>query len=156
MCTTHVTLGRDANDLRGCRGLREPGHHRTRAFHPLGREVGPRRPQVPRHHCNAMGLGVLSDPLLVHLDLLASPVSLSTLAGSTYRLHMCVFCSIVEGREPAQIVFEDDISLAFLDARPVFLGHTLLVPKEHHETLPDLPVELVRLSSSTGGLSPPR
>lgn len=52
---------------------------------------------------------------------------------------MCVFCEIVRGETPAHVVFEDDVSLAFLDVRPVFEGHTLLVPREHHETLADLP-----------------
>lgn len=56
---------------------------------------------------------------------------------------MCVFCDIVRGETPAHVVFEDDVSLAFLDVRPVFEGHTLLVPREHHETLPDLPAELI-------------
>ena len=56
---------------------------------------------------------------------------------------MCIFCDIISGATPAEIVFEDDKTLAFLDARPVFLGHTLLVPREHHETLIDLPEELV-------------
>jgi histidine triad (HIT) family protein len=40
-------------------------------------------------------------------------------------------------------VFEDDISLAFLDHRPLFPGHCLLVPKDHFETLSDLPAELI-------------
>jgi histidine triad (HIT) family protein len=40
-------------------------------------------------------------------------------------------------------VFEDDISVAFLDHRPLFPGHTLLVPREHYETLIDLPPALV-------------
>lgn len=56
---------------------------------------------------------------------------------------MCVFCDIVRRETPAHIVFEDDLTLAFLDFRPVFEGHTLLVPKVHHETLADLPDELV-------------
>lgn len=55
----------------------------------------------------------------------------------------CVFCKIIRGELPAYIVFEDDISLAFLDARPVFPGHTLLVPREHYGTLIDLPAPLV-------------
>jgi histidine triad (HIT) family protein len=42
----------------------------------------------------------------------------------------------------ADIVFEDEISMAFLDMRPVFPGHTLLIPKQHLETLPDLPHEI--------------
>jgi histidine triad (HIT) family protein len=56
---------------------------------------------------------------------------------------MCVFCEIVRRETPAHVVLEDDVSLAFLDVRPVFEGHTLLVPKSHHETLGDLPDELV-------------
>ena len=55
----------------------------------------------------------------------------------------CRFCRIVAGETPAEIVFEDEISLAFLDIRPLFHGHTLLVPRAHHETLPDLPAELI-------------
>jgi histidine triad (HIT) family protein len=54
-----------------------------------------------------------------------------------------LFCRIIAGEVEAQIVFEDEIALAFLDHRPLFPGHTLLVPREHHETLADLPDELV-------------
>jgi histidine triad (HIT) family protein len=50
----------------------------------------------------------------------------------------CVFCDIVERRIPASIVYEDDDHVAFLDARPLFEGHTLLVPRAHVETLIDL------------------
>ena len=55
----------------------------------------------------------------------------------------CVFCEIVAGRQPAHVVLDDDLCLAFLDVRPLFPGHTLLVPREHHETLADLPADLV-------------
>jgi histidine triad (HIT) family protein len=55
----------------------------------------------------------------------------------------CLFCRIVAGDEPAHIVIDDEVCLAFLDTRPVFHGHTLLVPRDHHETLADLPPELV-------------
>ena len=55
----------------------------------------------------------------------------------------CIFCDIVAGIVPAEIVFEDETSLAFLDIRPVFPGHVLLVPRAHHETLADLPDALV-------------
>lgn len=55
----------------------------------------------------------------------------------------CLFCGIVNGEVSASIVFEDEISKAFLDHRPLFPGHCLLVPKEHFETLTDLPAELV-------------
>ena len=52
---------------------------------------------------------------------------------------MCIFCDIVAGDIPAEKVYEDDGHLAFLDIRPVFPGHTLLIPKAHIETLGDLP-----------------
>jgi histidine triad (HIT) family protein len=55
----------------------------------------------------------------------------------------CLFCKIVAGEVESHRVFEDESSVAFLDARPLFPGHTLLVPRDHHETLWDLPDELV-------------
>ena len=55
----------------------------------------------------------------------------------------CLFCRIVSGEVPAVVVFADENTLAFLDHRPLFPGHTLLVPREHYETLTDLPVKLV-------------
>jgi histidine triad (HIT) family protein len=54
----------------------------------------------------------------------------------------CVFCSIVAGERSAEIVFDEPDFVAFLDARPVFKGHTLLVPREHVGTLLDLPAGL--------------
>jgi histidine triad (HIT) family protein len=54
----------------------------------------------------------------------------------------CKFCQIVSRVLAGLIVFEDDISLAFLDHRPLFPGHTLLVPRRHYETLEDLPPDL--------------
>lgn len=51
----------------------------------------------------------------------------------------CVFCAIVRGETEADRVLEDEDFVAFLDARPVFKGHVLLVPREHVVTLPDLP-----------------
>ncbi|MGI8633738.1 MAG: HIT family protein [Solirubrobacterales bacterium] len=55
----------------------------------------------------------------------------------------CAFCAIVAGTEPAEIVHRDDTTIAFLDRRPLFAGHVLLCPVEHHPTLPDLPPPLV-------------
>jgi histidine triad (HIT) family protein len=55
----------------------------------------------------------------------------------------CVFCDIVAGRTPAAIVHADDDHVAFLDRRPLFEGHTLLVPRVHVVTLADLPVAAV-------------
>lgn len=52
----------------------------------------------------------------------------------------CLFCGIISGEVSASVVFEDELCLAFLDHRPLFHGHCLLVPKQHFETLTDLPV----------------
>ncbi|ACM20585.1 histidine triad (HIT) family hydrolase [Geotalea daltonii FRC-32] len=55
----------------------------------------------------------------------------------------CSFCQIITGALGVPTVFQDAISWAFLDYRPLFPGHTLLVPRLHVETLTDLPQELV-------------
>lgn len=55
----------------------------------------------------------------------------------------CPFCRIVAGEAPALVVLEDDCCTAFLDTKPLFPGHTLLVPRAHHETLVDLPAPMV-------------
>lgn len=53
----------------------------------------------------------------------------------------CIFCAIIAGETPAHKVIDDDHVVAFLDVRPLFVGHTLVVPRHHHETLADLPVD---------------
>jgi len=55
----------------------------------------------------------------------------------------CPFCKIVRSEIQSYNVFEDDVTLAFLDRRPLFPGHCLLIPKSHYETLIDLPASLV-------------
>ncbi|HXQ72959.1 MAG TPA: HIT family protein [Pyrinomonadaceae bacterium] len=55
----------------------------------------------------------------------------------------CLFCRIASGDVSSVVVFEDKNTLAFLDHRPLFPGHTLLVPREHYETLTDLPAKQV-------------
>lgn len=55
----------------------------------------------------------------------------------------CAFCAIVAGESPAHVVLSDDLAVGFLDRRPLFKGHVLLVPREHHVTFADLPVELI-------------
>lgn len=52
----------------------------------------------------------------------------------------CVFCKIISAELPAQRVIDEDHALAILDHRPLFPGHVLVLPREHHETLTDLPV----------------
>ena len=55
----------------------------------------------------------------------------------------CLFCRIVSGEVPATVVYVDENAVAFLDHRPLFHGHTLLVPREHVETLVDLPQAMI-------------
>lgn len=55
----------------------------------------------------------------------------------------CIFCAVVAGALEAEIVFEDERTIAFLDHRPLFPGHTLLVPREHLVTIEDLPADLI-------------
>ncbi|MCQ4041360.1 HIT family protein [Streptantibioticus rubrisoli] len=51
----------------------------------------------------------------------------------------CIFCAIAAGEARAHRVFEDEVTVAFLDARPLFPGHVLVVPRRHAHTLTDLP-----------------
>ena len=55
----------------------------------------------------------------------------------------CPFCRIRDGGEPSHVVMDEADVLAFLDQRPVFPGHVLVIPRDHYETLADLPVALV-------------
>ena len=63
----------------------------------------------------------------------------------------CVFCKIVLGAIPCRRVLETDKAIAFLDINPVNLGHVLIVPKEHHADLTELPEEL---AAHVGSLLP--
>ena len=54
-----------------------------------------------------------------------------------------MFCDIAAGRVPAHIVLDDAEVVAFLDARPLFKGHVLVAPRQHVQTLPDLPAAAV-------------
>ncbi|MBI3634462.1 MAG: HIT family protein [Candidatus Yonathbacteria bacterium] len=53
----------------------------------------------------------------------------------------CLFCKIIAGEIPAQKVYEDEYTLAFLDIHPVNIGHTLVVPKTHYVNLYETPDE---------------
>ena len=55
----------------------------------------------------------------------------------------CPFCAVVDGTQSAAVVLDDAVVVAFLDHRPVFKGHVLVVPKARVETLTDLPVDAV-------------
>ncbi len=72
------------------------------------------------------------------------------MAGTTKRLDLlgaevedCVFCRIARGKLPSHVVFEDDVSIAFLDNNPVFPGHCLLIPKVHHQLIAQLPNQIL-------------
>ncbi|MFB6120018.1 MAG: HIT family protein [Halobacteriaceae archaeon] len=54
----------------------------------------------------------------------------------------CPFCAIVAGEIPARTVHEDETAMGFLDANPLAPGHTLVIPKDHHERVGDLPAGL--------------
>lgn len=54
-----------------------------------------------------------------------------------------MFCGVVDGSVDAAVVFRDEFAVGFLDHRPLFAGHVLVVPIEHVDTIVDLPTELV-------------
>ncbi len=51
----------------------------------------------------------------------------------------CIFCKIVRKQAPSSIVYEDDTIMAFLDIRPLNMGHTLVIPKAHYVDIFDIP-----------------
>jgi histidine triad (HIT) family protein len=55
----------------------------------------------------------------------------------------CRFCQIILRKKENSIVYEDELIIAFLDIRPVFKGHTLVIPKAHHENFYDLPPRII-------------
>jgi histidine triad (HIT) family protein len=59
------------------------------------------------------------------------------------RAEGCAFCAVSHGDVPADVVYADDVAVAFLDHRPVFPGHVLLVPRSHIPTFADLPDGMV-------------
>jgi histidine triad (HIT) family protein len=56
---------------------------------------------------------------------------------------MCLFCQIANGSLKSHIVYQDDVSLGFLDKAPLQFGHVLLVPRQHIVALADLPATQV-------------
>lgn len=61
----------------------------------------------------------------------------------------CIFCKIAAHEIPADIVYETDQVVAFLDINPVTKGHVLIIPKEHHAWMQETPDELVQATFST-------
>ena len=56
----------------------------------------------------------------------------------------CIFCEIIAGDRPGYVVYEDESTVAFLDANPLARGHTLVVPRDHHDRLNDMDEESAR------------
>ncbi|MDR2104834.1 MAG: HIT family protein [Deferribacteraceae bacterium] len=59
-------------------------------------------------------------------------------------MHDCIFCKIAQGVIPSVKVFEDELFIVILDLYPVARGHTLLMPKEHHVNIFDVPDDLAQ------------
>ncbi len=53
----------------------------------------------------------------------------------------CVFCKVISGELPGSVVMVDEFSIAFLDIEPLSEGHVLLIPKDHHPNLSDIPAQ---------------
>ena len=62
---------------------------------------------------------------------------------SEHASEACIFCKIIAGEIPCSKVYEDDSTVAFVDIAPINKGHMLVIPKEHHETLLDMPEDLM-------------
>jgi histidine triad (HIT) family protein len=58
-------------------------------------------------------------------------------------MNSCIFCRIAQKQLPANLVYEDEKAMAFLDIRPLNEGHTLIIPKLHYENIFDIPKELI-------------
>lgn len=56
----------------------------------------------------------------------------------------CIFCQIIQGRLPCARIYEDENIISFLDINPINAGHTLVLPKEHYETIFDTPEEVLQ------------
>ena len=100
-----------------------------------------------------------SEPLV---ELLESPRIIDARYGVFFRLHpasipsmltgvkgIAIFCQIVSGAQPCHRVYEDDSVLAFMDIYPATRGHTLLIPKEHFESVFDITGAAIQAVSDT-------
>lgn len=56
----------------------------------------------------------------------------------------CIFCKIINREVPADIIYENDLVLAFLDINPASLGHTLVISKKHFENIYDIPEDYLK------------
>ena len=85
---------------------------------------------------------------------MSAPASGGTAGAPGRELGRCLFCRIVSGELASHVVYDDERFLAFLDHRPLFAGHALLVPREHVEAIWDAPPDLLgELAVATQRLS---
>ena len=56
----------------------------------------------------------------------------------------CIFCEIAVGKQPANVIYETGVAVAFLDNHPLVDGHTMVIPRDHYQRLADMPEDLVR------------
>jgi histidine triad (HIT) family protein len=68
----------------------------------------------------------------------------------------CLFCKIVSGKIPAENIYEDEDTLAFLDIHPINRGHTLVIPKEHYKNMYEIPAEKFTRVMRTAHLLAPK
>ena len=61
----------------------------------------------------------------------------------------CIFCKIVAGEVPSTKLFEDDVTLAFMDVNPAANGHCLIIPKAHYPTVYDIPADAIGRTAAT-------
>ena len=57
----------------------------------------------------------------------------------------CLFCQIMDGKTPAHFIYEDDTHIAIMDKYPIHRGHSLVIPRKHHEKLTDMDIEQVSM-----------
>ncbi|PIQ66787.1 MAG: HIT family protein [Candidatus Zambryskibacteria bacterium CG_4_9_14_3_um_filter_40_16] len=76
--------------------------------------------------------------------------------GAGGSINDCVFCKIADKKIPSNLVFEDEHSMAFLDINPVQMGHTLIIPKNHHPQMTDVPEDLLARLFRTAKMIMPR
>ena len=55
----------------------------------------------------------------------------------------CLFCQIMDGKTPAHFIYEDDTHIAIMDKYPIHRGHSLVIPRKHHEKITDMDIEQV-------------
>lgn len=75
---------------------------------------------------------------------IVKPFEVDRMNGADRKVGSCKFCEVVAGKLPSKKIFEDEIAFAFLDANPVFKGHSLLVTKKHCNSLYDLDDDITK------------